>query len=175
MRSSTILWPAVAGFSSINLPAALVLLLSIVIGLLMVVVFRYTSNQKAIHAAKEQLKAHLLAVRLYQDQLPVVLASYGRILRGTGRYLRLAFTPLLIVIVPLTFLIVQLDRYFGWTPIAPGQSFLVTARAKTAEDLDTIALQLPEELKTTAPPVHIPADKQIVWRVEAAKDGAYAV
>src|SRR5215467_8226436 len=164
---------AISNFFSISVPAALVILISIVIGLLMVVLFRYTSNQKAIRIAKDQLKAHLLAVRLYQDQLPVVLASYGRILRGTGRYLRLAFTPLLIVIVPLTFLIVQLDRYFGWTPLAPGQSFLVTARANTAENLDTLALQLPEELKTTAPPVHIPADKQVVWRVEAAKNGAY--
>lgn len=164
---------AISNFFSISVPAALVVLISIVIGLLMVVLFRYTSDQKAIRIAKDQLKAHLLAVRLYQDQLPVVLASYGRILRGTGRYLRLAFTPLLIVIVPLTFLIVQLDRYFGWAPLAPGQSFLVTARANTAEDLDTLALQLPEDLKTTAPAVHIPVDKEVVWRVEAAKDGAY--
>jgi len=164
---------AIRNIVSISAPAALVLVLSIVIGLLMVVLFRYTSDQKAIRIAKDQLKAHLLAVRLYQDQLPVVLASYGRILRGTGRYLRLAFTPLLIVIVPLTFLIVQLDRYFGWTPLISGHSFLVTASAKTVEDLDALALQLPEELKTTAPPVHIPADKRIVWRVEAAKDGAY--
>jgi len=164
---------ATSKFFSISAPAALVLAISIVVGLLMVVLFRYTSNQKAIRIAKDQLKAHLLAVRLYQDQLPVVLASYGRILRGTGHYLRLAFTPLLIVILPLTFLIVQLDRYFGWTPLAPGQSFLVTARASTAEDLDTLSLQLPDELKTTAPAVHIPADKEVVWRVEAAKDGAY--
>jgi len=168
-----IFFAAVTSIFSISVPAALVIVISIVVGLLMVVLFRYTSNQKAIRIAKDQLKAHLLAVRLYQDQLPVVLASYGRMLRGTGRYLRLAFTPLLIVILPITFLIVQLDRYFGWTPLAPGQSFLVTARAKTVEDLDTLALQLPEELKITAPAVHIPADKRVVWRVEAAKNGAY--
>jgi len=173
MRSSTILWPAVAGFSSINLPAALVLLLSIVIGLLMVVVFRYTSNQKAIHAAKEQLKAHLLAVRLFQDQLPVVLSSYGRILRGTGRYLRLALKPLLIVALPLTFLIVQLDRRFGWVPMSAGQPFLVKVRANGAEELAGISLQLPAGITSTAPAVHIPADSEVVWRLVAEKDGAY--
>src|SRR5262249_40590516 len=90
-------------------PLLLVLAISIVIGLLMVIVFRYTSNQKAIARAKDRLKAHLLAVRLYQDQLPVVVRAYGRILRGTGSYLRLAFTPFLIAILPITFLIVQLD------------------------------------------------------------------
>jgi len=74
---------AISNVFSISVPAALVLVISIVVGLLMVVLFRYTSNQKAIRIAKDQLKAHLLAVRLYQDQLPVVLASYGRIVRGT--------------------------------------------------------------------------------------------
>ena len=94
-------------------PLLLVLTISIVIGLLMVIVFRYTSDQKAIGRAKDRLKANLLAVRLFQDQLPVVMRAYGRILRGTGSYLRLAFTPFLIAILPITFLIVQLDRYFG--------------------------------------------------------------
>ena len=61
--------------ASMNSPLLLVLAISIVIGFLMVIVFRYTSDQKAIGRAKDQLKAHLLAVRLYQDQLPVVDTS----------------------------------------------------------------------------------------------------
>ena len=111
-------------------PLLLVLAISIVIGLLMVIVFRYTSDQKAIGRAKDRLKAHLLAVRLFQDQLPVVMRAYGKILRGTGSYLRLAFTPFLIAILPITFLIVQLDRYFGWMPLRPAQTFLVEARVE---------------------------------------------
>ncbi len=133
MASSSI--PAGAAFfgSSANTPLLLVLALSIVIGLLMVNVFRYASNQKAIGRAKDRLKAHLLAVRLFQDQLPVVMRAYARILRGTGSYLRLAFTPFLIAILPITFMIVQLDRYFGWVPLQPAQTFLVEARLADSE------------------------------------------
>ena len=158
-----------------HLPLTLVILISLVIGLLMVVVFRYTSDQKAIHVAKDQLKAHLLAVRLFQDQLPVVLSSYGRILRGTGRYLRLAFMPLLIVIVPLTYFIVQVDRYLGSTPMRPGQAFLVKARTGSADTLNEASLQLPPGMAVTAPAVHVPADNEIVWRVAAQKDGNYDI
>ncbi|PYX13576.1 MAG: hypothetical protein DMG87_21350, partial [Acidobacteria bacterium] len=43
-RLSTVL----LGVAGVDLPAALVVLLSLIIGLLMVVVFRYTSDQKAI-------------------------------------------------------------------------------------------------------------------------------
>src|SRR6202035_4312909 len=113
-----------------NIPLLLVLAISIVIGLLMVIGFRYTSDQKAIGRAKDRLKAHLLAVRLFQDQLPVVMRAYGRILRGTGSYLRLALTPFLIVVLPITFLIVQVDRYFGWTPLHQGETFLVEAKVE---------------------------------------------
>src|SRR5436309_8301193 len=109
---------AVAGILGVESPTVFVVLLSLVIGLLMVIVFRYTSDQKAIRVAKDHLKAHLLALRLFQDQIHVVLRSYGRIVMATGHYLRLAFKPLFFVIVPMTFLIVQLDRYLGSEPFS---------------------------------------------------------
>jgi len=156
-------------------PLLLVLAISIVIGLLMVIVFRYTSDQKAIGRAKDRLKAHLLAVRLFQDQLPVVMRAYGRILRGTGSYLRLAFTPFLIAILPITFLIVQLDRYFGWLPLQPAQTFLVEAQVEDAATLNEASLQLPPELSSSAPAVHVPQEKEVVWRVVAERAGNYNI
>ncbi len=164
--------------SSAVLPASpllLVLAVSIVIGLLMVVVFRYTSDQKAIGRAKDRLKAHLLAVRLFQDQLPVVLRAYARILRGTARYLRLAFRPFLIAILPITFLIIQLDRYLGWMPLRPAQTFLVEARVEDQAAGNEVELQLPPELVSSAPAVHIPGDKEVVWRLVAQREGQYDI
>jgi len=154
-------------------PLWLVLAISIVIGLLMVVVFRYTSDQKAIGRAKDRLKANLLAVRLFQDQLPVVMRAYGRILRGTGSYLRLAFMPFLIAILPITFLIVQLDRYFGWQPVRPAQTFLL--EAKVDDPAGDVELQLPPQFASSAPAVHIPSDKEVVWRLVAQSDGQYDI
>jgi hypothetical protein len=158
-----------------NAPLVLVLAISIAIGFLMVIVFRYTSDQKAIGRAKDRLKAHLLAVRLFQDQLPVVMHAYGRILSGTCSYLRLAATPFLIVILPITFLIVQLDRYFGWMPLQPAQTFLVEARVGDPAALNEASLQLPPELSSSAPAVHVPADKEVVWRVVAEREGQYDI
>jgi hypothetical protein len=164
-----------SGIFGYNLPAAIVLIVSIVIGYLMVIVFGYTSDQKAIKVAKDQLKAHLLAVRLFQDQLGVVLRSYVGILRGTGRYLLLAFKPLLFVIIPLTFLMIQIDRYLGSKPLVPAQQFLVKARVADADGMNALSLQLPAELQTTAPPVHAVADNEVIWRLAAGKDGEYDV
>ncbi|MGB9074461.1 MAG: hypothetical protein WCC22_17615 [Terriglobales bacterium] len=154
-------------------PLAIVVVLSLVIGLAMVVLFGYTSDQKAIKIAKDQLKAHLLAVRLFRDQLPVVMGSYGKILRGTGRYLKLAFKPLLYVIIPITLLIVQLDRCLGSTPVQRNAQFLLTVGTTGADVLNGVSLELPPEITMTAPAVRIPAGNEIVWRLAAAEDGKY--
>jgi len=163
------------GSLGINIPAFIVVVISLVIGLLMVVVFRYTSDQKAIHIAKDHLKAHLLALKLFQDQIPVVIRSYGRILLATGHYLRLAFKPLLFVIVPLTFLIVQLDRYLGCVPLETGRPFLVKVRMDNPDNLNDASLQLPKGLATTAPAVHVPSESEVAWRVVAEEAGDYIV
>jgi hypothetical protein len=158
-----------------NLPALIVVGISVVIGLLMVVMFRYTSDQKAIHIAKDHLKAHLLALRLFQDQIPVVIRSYGRILLATGRYLRLAFMPLLFVSVPLILLLAQIDRYMGSTPFETGLPFLVSARVTGAKALGDATLELPAGLASTAPAVHVPAENEVVWRVVAEREGSFVV
>jgi|SRR5271165_3588458 len=169
---------AVAAFpiDMLTSPLAIVVILSVVVGLLMVVLFGYTSDQKEIGIAKDQLKAHLLAVRLYRDQIPVVMGSYGKILRGTGRYLKLAFKPLVYVIVPITFLIVETDRYLGQTPIPVNTPFLLTVHATSSDELgwlnDTV-LDLPPEITMTAPPVNIPAENEIVVRLVGSREGKY--
>src|SRR2546422_8579963 len=46
------------------------------------IVFRYASDQPAMRRVKDRLQAHVLEVRLFPDQLPVVLWAYSRLLAG---------------------------------------------------------------------------------------------
>ncbi len=158
-------------------PLAIVVVLSLGVGSLMVVLFGYTSDQKAIAITKDQVKAHLLAVRLYRDQIPVVMGSYGKVLRGTGRYLKLTFKPLLYVIILITLLMVQVDRYLGAAPLLPNLPFLLTVHlpGQTSDALNEVTLVLPPEIAMTAPPVHILAENAIVWRLVGSKEGSYEV
>lgn len=161
--------------SSLNNPLAIVIILSVLSGLGMILLFGYTSDQKAIGIAKDQIEANLLAVRLYRDQVHVVISSYGKLLRGTARYLRLAFKPLLYVIIPITLLITQLDRCLGLRAIQPATPFLVTAHISNADALNEMSIELPPEITATAPPVHIAGENEVVWRLIASREGDYEV
>ena len=169
--------PSLALLPTIASGHALIFLLalSVITGLAMIVLFGYLSDQKAVRVAKDQLRAQLLAVRLFQDQPQVVMRAYGRILTGTGRYLKVAFKPLAIVIIPLTLMLVHFDRYLGSLPFQPNQPILLKAQLAGPGDLDNVALRLPPGLSESAPAVHIAGENEVDWRLVASADGNYTV
>lgn len=166
---------ALASVMAEQTPLLLVTAVSMAAGLLMLVVFRYTSDQKSIRRAKDQVQAQLLAVRLFQDQLPAVLRAYGRLLRGTVRYVALMLKPTAVLVLVFAPLIIVLDPYFGWQALQPKQDFLIEVRAMGPKTLDEVSLQLPDGIRSSAPPVHIASDQQVVWRLIADADGVYRV
>ncbi|MGE5726551.1 MAG: hypothetical protein ACM34G_15325 [Acidobacteriota bacterium] len=153
----------------------LLLVLSVLTGLVMIVLFGRLSDQKAVRYAKDQLRAQLLAVRLFQDQPQVVVRAYGRILTGTGRYLRVSFKPLVIIIVPMIVLLIYGDRYLGSLPFQTNQPILFKAQLDQPGALDDVALRLPPGLSESAPALHIAGDNEVDWRLVASADGNYTV
>lgn len=151
------------------------LVLSVLTGLVMIVLFGRLSDQKAVRYAKDQLRAQLLAVRLFQDQPQVVVRAYGRILTGTGRYLRVSFKPLVIIIVPMIVLLIYGDRYLGSLPFQTNQPILFKAQLDQPGALDDVALRLPPGLSESAPALHIAGDNEVDWRLVASADGNYTV
>ena len=67
---------------------------------------------------------------------------------------------------------VQKDRNLVYTPLPIGQAFLVKATLADPGSLDQASLKLPSGVSLTAPPVHVPAENQIVWRLSADRFGA---
>ena len=53
---------------------------SAVLGVVLLVLFKYTSNQAAIGRVRDRIKARLLAMKLFKDNIPVVLKSQVQVL-----------------------------------------------------------------------------------------------
>jgi hypothetical protein len=70
---------------------------------------------------------------------------------------------------------VQIDRYLGATPLPPNAPFLLTVHTTGSDALNDVTLDLPPEITMTAPPVHVPAGNEIVWRLAGSKEGKYEV
>jgi uncharacterized membrane protein (DUF106 family) len=145
----------------------------------MLVVFRRTSDQRALADVKRRIHACLFEIRLFNDDLPAIFRAQFEVLRHNATYLRLSIVPLLWMIGPLVLLIAQLQFYYAYDGLTPGRSALVKARLKAgaaeAGRTPEITLEAPPGIRIETPRVWVPALGETAWRIGAERPGAYDV
>jgi uncharacterized membrane protein (DUF106 family) len=146
---------------------------SLLTALLMLEVYKLTSDQAAIRRAKDRIKAHLLEMRLYKDDMRVTLAAQAGVLKANLTYLAANLKPLAVMIVPLVLILAQLSLWYDRAPLSPGDETLVKAGFAAGVDpvsLD-LALDAPPGIEVTSPVVRIADEHEAVWRVKAVSPG----
>jgi hypothetical protein len=147
--------------------------ISLLTAVLMLEVYKLTSNQAAIRRAKDRIKAHLLEMRLYKDNLRVTLRAQAAILKANLAYMAANLKPLVVMIVPLVLILAQLNLWFDRAPLRPGEETLVKVGLDAATDpigLD-LRLETPPGLELSSPAVRIPDEHEIAWRIKAVSAG----
>ena len=128
------------------------------------------SNQEAIRTVRNRIRGNMLAVRLYRDSVPVVIALQGRIIRDTLTYLKYSLVPLPVLLIPFLPILIQLDLHLQLRPLRPGESAVVKAKFSTAlGPQDHVTLETPGEVRVETPPVRIAALKEMAWRIRAVE------
>lgn len=146
--------------------------LSALLGIGMLWVFQRTSNQEALRKVKARLQAHLYEMRLFVDEPLLVWQAQWGLISANVRYIGLMLVPALVMTAPMILILGQLECFYGYTPIEPGQSALVTVQMKNAGVGLTPALRAPEGIVVETPPVHVDGGRQITWRIRALRPTA---
>jgi hypothetical protein len=80
------------------------------------------------------------------------------------------------MLVPMVFIMAQLNLRFDVRPLFPGESAVVTAFVRDAGALDRqVELEAPEGVEVETPPVRITDGGQVAWRVRAAQPGRHTL
>jgi len=149
--------------------------ISLLTGLLMLFIYRLTSNQTGIRAVKDRIKAHLLELRLFKDNMGVTMKAQGQILRANLRYLALNLKPLLVMIVPLVLILAQLNLWFGSEPLAVGRPAILKVRLKPDVDVlgTEFSLESPQQISVETPPLRMEEIKEVDWRINPQSAGIF--
>ena len=150
-----------------------VTLVSALTGVLLLVVFKYTSQQRAIKRVRDDIKANLLALKLFKDSTSVVLRSQGRILAGAGRLLVLAVVPMLVMIVPVILILGQLGLWYQSRPLRVGEDAVVTLRlgGDTGDAWPEVSLEPSPAFEVGAGPVRVRSQREVCWNITARASG----
>jgi hypothetical protein len=154
--------PPLAGLAFVALLTAVVVLL----------VYRKTSDQGGITAVRRRIVSSLLEMRLFRDDPVVVLLAQGQVLKASFRYFRYSLVPLAWIILPLAVLFIHLDRIYGYDPLAPGEAAIVTVRT---EQLRSVALEADRGLEVETLPLRVPGSDEAQWRIRGLAPGAHTL
>lgn len=145
--------------------------LSIIMAFVVLVIYKHVSSPTRIRKAKNQIKADILAIRLYKDLGSVIAASFFKSLWHTTKYFTLNFIPLLLIIPILFPAFVQMDIRYGLKPFPVGDDIMI--KAKFNDDLRDLDIELldNEYLSPKMKPVFVKALNEVNWKYTASKPG----
>lgn len=151
-------------------------LVSLITAALLLIAFKWTSNQRAIAEAKRQVLAGLFELRLFQDDPRLMARAAAGLFAQQARYLRYAIVPMLWVSLPLSILLAHLQIYYGYQPLRPGQTTVVVVQTTAAASAPPLSLIAPKGLRVETPSVWAPSRRETAWRIAVdphATEGDY--
>ncbi len=148
-------------------------LLSAVAGVVMLVAFGRLSNQEGIGRTKDDIKANLLSLKLYKDNLRVTFAAQMRLMGAIMRLQGHMLLPVLILSVPMVLALAQMGIRYQWRPLGVGERTTVTLRLGPAYAKGaTVELEEPVGFAVEA---GVPGGGEMVWRIRGIAPGRHTM
>jgi hypothetical protein len=164
------LWPVASlpGWISATLIAS-------VTGMLLLLIFKYTSNQAAIKRVRNDIDANLFALKLFKDATPVVLAAQGAMIRGAFRLFVLAVVPILVMTVPVLLMLGQISLWYQHRPLRVGEDAVVALKlgGSPGTPMPEVALEANPAAEVVTGPVRVSSQREVVWVIRARAGGSH--
>lgn len=144
-----------------------------VVGVVALLVFKYMSNQDAIAKVRNKIKAQMLALKLFKDDISVTFKSLGGVFGGSFKLLFYAIKPMLVMIVPISLILSQVALWYQARPLLPGEEATVTVQLNGDVEASwpELAIEGNDSFEVTMGPVKAFSNREIFWKVKALEEG----
>jgi len=142
-------------------------------GIVALLVYKWTSNQSGIDRAKDLIKAYLLEIRIYRDDPLTVLGATGRIAIQNAKYLGFNIIPMLVMMLPMLVILIQLESHFAFAPASTDTTGILHVELspdQPSSDVMNVTLEVPDGIHIDAPPVRT-TEGDVFWRLRLDSDG----
>jgi hypothetical protein len=156
---------AMPGWLSATLVAA-------VTGVLLLVVFKYTSNQRAIKRVRDNMSANLLALKLFKHSASVTVRAQGKVLLGACHMFLLTLVPIAAMTLPVALILGQLSLWYQARPLHVGEEAVITVKlnGEVGSPMPDVHL-VTAAAETTVGPVRVMGRREVCWEIQARDKG----
>lgn len=158
------------------LPAWLSLtVISAVLGVVLLILFKYTSHQSAIGRVRDTIKAKLLAMKLFKDNIPVVLRSQLQVFAAAILLLIYSIPPMLVMITPFCLILGQLGAWYQARPLEVGQPATVVMQLAGDQNqpMPPVSLLSSDIAEVITGPVRVPSRQRVYWTIRPTQPGIH--
>ncbi len=148
-----------------------------VMGVILLIIFKYTSNQRAISRTRDSIKANMLALKLFKDSMAVTFQAQGRLFRGALLLLLHALRPLLVMILPVSLVLAQLGLWYQAKPLEPGETAVITMKlaGRPNSPWPKVSLEPTPAAKVRTGPLRVLSKREICWEIQARQKGSHSL
>ena len=152
-------------------------IISAVTGVFLLVIFKYTSNQRDIGKIRDDIKANILALKLFKDSISVTLHAEARIFKGALLLLVHAIPPMLVMILPISLLLAQMSLWYQSRPLQPGEVAVMTVKlnGNIEGNWPITYIEPTSVIEVTVGPVRILSRQEICWEIKALENGKHHI
>ncbi len=150
-------------------PIVVLIVISVLVGVVMAIVFRFTSQQQQLRRVADLSRAQVLAIKLFKDDLGNIFVSLGRLFRYTGLRLWYSLPPALVMFVPFVLLLIQMARWYEHLPIVPGESAVLEMQLSDGAwpRVADLEVSSSDEIIIETLPVRDDEEHVVDWRIRA--------
>ena len=152
-------------------------IISAVVAVFLLTIFKYTSNQIGIGRTRDNIKANMLVLKLFKDSMAVTLQAQCRIFKGILLLLVYTIKPMALVIVPACLLLAQMGLWYQFRPLQPGEETILTMNLndKINSPWPSVSIEHMPAAEVVMGPSRILSKRGICWKIRAHTVGYHRI
>lgn len=125
-------------------PVAAIAIISLIISVLISIVYKFFTDQKKMHALKDELKDMQKEFKKHKDNPSKLKSLNSRMMQVNMDYMSHSFKAMMITLIPVIIMFSWLNAHLAYMPIEPDQAFTTTMVFKGNNINGMAAIDVPE-------------------------------
>lgn len=143
-----------------------VLILALVISVIIVLVYKYATNQEEMKRLKEEQKEFQKRMKALKDQPEEMMKVQKEAMKTNMTYMKHSFKATLITMLPIILIFGWMNGHLGYEPIYPGETFSITAFFEKGVSGEA-ELLVDSETTLFSEPKQTISEGEVTWRLKA--------
>jgi hypothetical protein len=145
------------------------LIVSLVTSVVLLLIFRVSSNPKKIRRHRNHALAHVMEMAVYSDSPVASLGALSRVTSANVRYIAAFWIPFCLSLIPLVLITCQVHEWFAARPMRSGETATLTVRLTEGTSVEDYAIRVgsADSVFIESAGVRAPDRREISWRIRA--------